>query len=414
MSGVRRNLSFDLIAGIGIGVTTSLIGALLPSIARQTGLPPIGLAALAAAPFLANLLGAFAGRVGPRSLRGLAGVRALGAILLVGLAIVPLPWPIVIAVGLFWLSLSLGAPLHFRVWGSIYPPHLRGRLVGLIWTSRAAAAGLAAIVLGVIADAHGAPAALAIGGVVGGASALAIMGVRTDLGAERVGYSARHAIRLLTREPLYRRLALAQGFYGGGLIAAAPLFALVHVDRLGLSLTDVGSVAVVGAMATMLAFLGWGMVVDRWGGRIALGVGSSLGLVSLVGYALAPGLPVLWLAAAASGVAGAAIELGIQALISDRTPISDRAATMAGWNALNGARGIFAPIVSSVLVQARVLDVTTALLVCAAVSLVGVGVYAGLSVERRIHLPRAWRRRGFRRAPARAQGPVPDLASRTS
>ena len=76
---VGRNLALDTIASIGVGVTVALVTTLLPTIARRGGLEPIGLAALAAAPFIANLLGAFAGQVGPRSRQQLALIRAGGA-----------------------------------------------------------------------------------------------------------------------------------------------------------------------------------------------------------------------------------------------------------------------------------------------------------------------------------------------
>jgi len=54
---VGRNLALDVVAAIGVGVMAALISTLLPTIARRGGLEPIGLAALAAAPYLANLLG---------------------------------------------------------------------------------------------------------------------------------------------------------------------------------------------------------------------------------------------------------------------------------------------------------------------------------------------------------------------
>src|SRR5690242_6372600 len=81
-----RNLALDLMAAIGVGVTMALISTLLPTIARRGALEPIGLAAIAAAPFVANLLGAFAGQVGPRSPRHLALIRAAGAASLLLLA----------------------------------------------------------------------------------------------------------------------------------------------------------------------------------------------------------------------------------------------------------------------------------------------------------------------------------------
>ena len=50
-------------------------------------------------------------------------------------------------------------------------------------------------------------------------------------------FSARDSIRALRDRPVLSQIAVAQGFYGGGLIAAAPLYAIVNVDRLNLSLS---------------------------------------------------------------------------------------------------------------------------------------------------------------------------------
>ena len=88
---VGRNLALDMVAAVGVGVTAALVTTLLPTIARRGGLEPIGLAALAAAPFVANLLGAFAGRVGPGSPRQLALIRGAGAASLLVLVVFSVP-----------------------------------------------------------------------------------------------------------------------------------------------------------------------------------------------------------------------------------------------------------------------------------------------------------------------------------
>ena len=72
---ISRNLSLDLIAAIGYGVSGALVSSLLPTIARRGGLEPLGLAALSAAPFLTNLLSVFSGRIGPWSTRQFALLR---------------------------------------------------------------------------------------------------------------------------------------------------------------------------------------------------------------------------------------------------------------------------------------------------------------------------------------------------
>jgi hypothetical protein len=81
---------------------------------------------------------------------------------------------------------------------------------------------------------------------------------------------------------------------------------------------------------------------------------------------------VLWAAALAAGIASASIDVGIAAAVSDHTPLAARAAAMAGWNALTGARGIVAAFLMSALIQLGIVDVRLGLLLCAAASTAGV------------------------------------------
>jgi MFS family permease len=377
---VGRNLALDLVAAIGIGVTAALVTTLLPTIARRGGLEPIGLAALAAAPFVANLLGAFAGRVGPGSTRQLALIRAAGAASLLVLVVFSVP-PVLIAVTFaFWLSLALSGPFYLRLWGSMYPARIRGRLVGVAGSAKAAAAALAALTGGVIADEFGGLTAVALAGIVGLACAAAYTGLRAPTAPPLIRFSARDSIRALRDRPVLSRIAVAQGFYGGGLIAAAPLYAIVNVDRLDLSLSDVGIIGIMTAGATTVFFLIFGAVADRFGPLVAMRVGSTLGLLALIAYALAPDVRVLWVAAVGAGAASASIDVGIAAAVSDHTTIESRAAAMAGWNAITGARGIVAAFTMSVLLQVGIVDVTSGLLLCAAVSGIGVVLYARASL----------------------------------
>jgi MFS family permease len=369
---IGRNLALDLVVAIGMGVTMALVSALLPTVARRGGLAPLGLSALAAAPYVANLLGAFAGRAGPQGTRALALTRGIGAASLLALFFVTAPVVLVAVSVVFWLSLSFGNPLHLRLWGAMYPARLRGRVVGVLGMGRAAAGALAAFGGGVLADRIGGESAVAVAGVVGLVCALGYVGLRAAAAERPAPFSARESIRALRDRPLLGRMALAQGFYGGGLIAASPLFALVHVDRLNLSLSDVGVIGILAAIATTVAFPIWGIVADRHGAATVLRVGSVAGLLSLVAYALAPNVVVLWFAALAAGTSSASIDTGIAAAISDQTPLASRGAAMAGWNALTGARGIVAAFLMSALLQLGVVDVTSGLLLCAVTSGAGV------------------------------------------
>ena len=373
---IGRNLALDLVAAIGVGVTMALISALLPAIARRGGLEPLGLSALAAAPFVANFLGAFAGRLGPRSPRELAVIRGVGATSLVLLFFAPMPAVMVLVAVLFWLSVSFGGPFHLRLWGSMYPARVRGRMVGVIGMGRAAAGALAAFAGGIVADRLGGPTAVAIAGIIGIACAIAYAGLRSAFDERAPGFSARDSLRALRERPVLARMAIAQGFYGGGFIAAAPLYALIYVDRLDLSLADVGLIGILAAGSTTFAFPIWGAVADRFGALVALRIGGAIGLSSLVAYAIAPNVAFLWFGAVAAGLASASIDVGIAAVVSDQTPLASRSAAMAGWNAFTGARGIVAAFLMSALLQAGLVDVTSGLLVCAASSAIGVALYA--------------------------------------
>jgi MFS family permease len=392
---VGRNLALDLIVAVGMGVTMALVNAILPSVARRGGLAPIGLSALAAAPFVANLLGAFAGRYGARTTPQLALIRGLGAVALVVLFAVPPP-PLLVAIAVvFWLSISFGGPFQLRLWGAMYPARLRGRVVGVIGMGRAAAGAVAAFAGGVLADLIGGEQAVAIAGLIGVVCALGYLGFRAAAAAQPPVFSASESVRALRARPLLARIALAQGFYGGGMIAAAPLFALVYVDRLDLSLSDVGVIGIIAAIANTVSFPVWGLVADRFGPLASLRVGSAIGLLSLVGYAVAPSAVVLWAAALAAGTASGSIDVGIAAAVSDLTPLADRAAAMAGWNALTGARGIVAAFLMSLLLQLGLIDVTAGLLACAATSAVGVALFV---------------RAGRSSALPAGRGPVPALS----
>ena len=372
---IGRNLALDLFAAVGLGVTMALVGAILPTVARRNGLDPIGLSALAAAPYVANLLGAFAGRLGPRNRGQLAIVRGLGAASLLVLFVAPAAIVVVGVSIVFWISLSFGNPLHFRFWGAMYPGRVRGRVVGVLGMGRAGAGALAAIGGGIAADLIGGDEAVALGGVIGVICAIAYVGFRATTSGVPATFSARGSLRALTERPRLVRLTIAQMFYGGGVIAATPLFALVHVDRLNLSLADVGLIGVLSAVATTITFPLWGLVADRRGPVLPLAAGSLLGTLGVLAYAVAPSVAVLWIGSVAMGCASGAIDVGIAAVVSDETPLTTRAAAMAGWNSITGARGIVAAFAMSVLLGARLVDVGTALVLCAGISAVGVWLF---------------------------------------
>ncbi len=372
---LRRNLAFDGAVAVSVGLTTAVAGSLVPAIARGAGLAPLGIAVMSAAPFLGNLLSAFAGRTGPHAIRGYAVLRVTSALLLVAIAVAPNPLLIAAFTSVFWLTLSFAAPFQTRLWGAMYPGEVRGSVIGILGMAKAAASVVGAFAVGAAADRLGVPAAIGLAGVLGGVFGAGAGMLRSARPLPARRYSAREAVRAMTgRRPLMR-LITGQLVFGLGSIAAIPLFALVYVDRLHLSLGEVGTVAVLGGIATTVAYLAAGRLIDRRGHEVVLVLGAGTGAASLLCVALAPGLPLLWLGAVLGGLSNAGIDIGIQGAMFAHAPHADRAAAMAGWNAITGPRGIVAPLLASAAVQAGLLDVTGALLVCVVPAVLGTGVY---------------------------------------
>lgn len=415
---LRRNVLLDLISLVGVGITASVVLSLLPGVARHAGLDPVGIALLAAAPFMANLLGLFAGRFGPRTPRGMTIFRATGALLLVGMFLMPIPVVMAALATGYWISLAFSSPLQQRMWGAMYPTSERGRLIGIVSTGKAAAAGAAVLVGGILADQVGGMLVVAFAGAVGAVLALSSKRIEVPLEEDAPRPSARESWAVFRSRPVLRQVAAAQAFYGGGLIAAGPLYALVQVDRLQLSMAEIGLLGILGAVATTLSCVFWGSMADRRGSIPIMRIGSAMGLVSIVIYTFAPAVGFLMAASIIVGIANAATDMGLVSVIAEEVPQEDRAAAVSGLNALTGARGMFAPFVASIAVQSGILSLTGALVLCAAATGIGALMYIRLS---QAGVPRPWSElvpapflslgigRGVRRARALVAGVVTSL-----
>lgn len=383
---MRRNLSLDVLSAVGVGVMLAMVVSLLPSAARQAGMAPVVLALLAAVPYVANLLSAFGSRLGAHSVSQLGLLRVAGAAMVLLVAFLPSAPVLVLAVFAFWLSLALGGPFHVRLWGQVYPSRARGRILGLFGSARSAAVATAAFVGGLLADQVGGFTAIALITTIGVAASTGYLGLRASTTPTLPAYTARGSFSTLLGKPVLRRVVIAHGFYGAGVVAAVPLFAMVHVDRLHLSMAEVGVIGVVGAIVTTATYPLWGVLVDRVGSLAALRLGTLLGLGAVVGYLIAPNVALLWVAAAAMGAAGAASDTAIVAILSEETTLEERGAALAGWNGTTGVWGIASPLAMSLLLGLGAISVNQGLAIAAFLSLVGVGLY--LSTDRRTALVR--------------------------
>jgi MFS family permease len=248
-----------------------------------------------------------------------------------------------------WLTMAVASPMQVDVWRGAYPERMRARVLGYLRVLQSTAAAVGAPLGGFLLDRLGQGPMLGIGASLGILGAAGSGRVRTAPVAASRRFTPAASLRLLAREPRYRRLVTAWVIWGFGSFMATPLYALVLVDRFQASYADVGILQLVGAVAGLLAYFVLGQFLDRKGGFGATAVG--LGLVGLVPfvYLLAPNVTWLALGYVLQSVGNSASDLGWQVALLSRVSDEHRLRYQAAHTSLTGLRGVAAPFAGSVV-----------------------------------------------------------------
>jgi len=378
-STLARNLSLDLSSAVGLGTTMAIVTVLLPSVARREGLDAMGLAALAALPFLATLLTMFAGRIGPRSPARLAILRSVGALGLLLVLVAPHPLLIAGATFVFWVTFALGAPLQQRIWATVYPSPERGRLLGIVGTGRFTAGTLALLAITLAASADGWVPVVAAVAAIGAISSLAVG--RMDVPGVESGpsFSAKGSLRAVVGTPMVRRIAGAQLLFGAGVMAAPAFVAMVHVDRLGLAVSDIALAGLLSYGSTAVTIGIWGRIAGRFGPLVTISAGTLLGAAALGVFAWAPTFQAVIIATVVLGTSNAAINAAWPLLIADHAPDGQQGAVAAGLNSIMGLRGLVVPFVLMTPVNAGLIGETGGLVLCLGIAATGALLYGRIA-----------------------------------
>jgi predicted MFS family arabinose efflux permease len=379
LTATQRNLALDLSSAVGLGGMFAVVGVLLPSVARREGLDSMGLAVLAALPFLASLVTLFAGRIGARTPARMALLRSMGAAGVLLVVIAPQPLFIAVAILGFWMMFALGAPMQQRIWATIYPSRDRGRMLGYVGTARSTAGTVALLAITLLAATSGWVAIVAVVVVIGAVCSLAIGRLAAPGIDIEHRFGALESIRSVTSQPMLRRITAAQLLFGSGFVAAPALIAMVHVDRLGLRVEDIALAGLVSYGSTAVTFSLWGRLAGRAGALMTIASGSLVGVVAMLLFAVAPTFPIVLLATVLLGAAGAAVDTAWPLLIADHAPAERQGEVAAGLNAIMGFRGLLVPFVVMAPIAIGLTDVTGGLLISVASMAAGAVIYARIS-----------------------------------
>src|SRR5258708_21398906 len=172
---VRRNFGFDGVGAVGTGLFNALVVNFLAVIARREGADPLLLAALAAAPFAANILGIFSGYWVPSDrhrVRYVAIVQVMGRALFFGALLSTGP-VVLLLMGLgLWTTLAMISPRQVDIWRGSYPQRLRARVLGYLRVVQTLAGATSSPLGGLLIEKLGHAPMLGLGaslGIVGAA-----------------------------------------------------------------------------------------------------------------------------------------------------------------------------------------------------------------------------------------------------
>jgi predicted MFS family arabinose efflux permease len=344
---VRRNMRIELAASVLYGLFYAVV-QFIPVVLRRQGATPELLALFGSQSYLSLILAGvvafWLGRKHP--MRFVAACWLIGRSAFLLMAFVSqLGWFLVVTV-VFQLLESFPGPIYARIVQTVYPAELRGRVMSLIKQGMALTLLLMTPLAGRMLDLFGYQVLFPLAALAGIAATLLFTRLRLD--AANLLPAQRPSLRFVWRIPAQdRRFAVYLAgvvFFGlGGLLGSA-LYPLVQVDRLGLSYTELGLLALIQSLVWLLSYFYWGRAIDRGGGVRSLQLCAAFNAVVPLGYIWASQGWMLVPSFIAIGLTNAGTDIGfINAGIqlADPARVPEYSATQAMVIGLRGISGLF-------------------------------------------------------------------------
>ncbi len=303
---------------------------------------------------------------------------AISRLLILIPAFFAFPWVFVICALAFQLLNGVQAPAYAALMTRIYPPKLRGRLMGNV---RVIMGGLMipiAFLVGGWIDLWGSKGPLIFASLTGVLSIAAFSRVKEiEPVPEKQTAAKRSSIReqwkLVKNNRILALFLTAVSISGFGNLLANPLFQIIQVDRLQLSNLQIGYARIVYYVFLLLSYLIMGWVIDRFSPGHAMFFGISASATASLLYGLMENYPIVILASGMQGFGDAIWDIGVMAYIFRAAP--GREAVVFGLHLmLFGFRGTIAPLLSTGLSGS--VSLSLLLLAAAAFGYAGLAVFA--------------------------------------
>ncbi|WP_274365253.1 MFS transporter [Paenibacillus thermotolerans] len=263
------------------------------------------------------------------------------------------PWVYVAVALVFHMLMGIQAPAYAPLMTRIYPPRLRGRLMGYVRVAMGLLMIPLAYAVGYWADASGPSGPLLLASAIGVLSVLTLLPLRdiAPATAPKQPAPAKRG-RLKEQWSLVRNnrplavFLIATTFSGFGNILAGPLYQIIQVDRLELTNAEIGFTRVAYFACLLISFFVVGWAIDRYSPERTLTYGIAAFAVPPMLYGFFGNYASVIVASGIQGIGDAIWDIGILSYVIRLAP--GREAAVFGLHLmLFGIRGTIGPLLST-------------------------------------------------------------------
>ena len=372
-SQINHNFKVDALSASFFALAGGALYPFVAAIAINMGAGALGVGLLVAAPFAAQLFTIYWGHLcqGRQKLAFIIYPGIAARLLLLPLVLVNSPAVFINLIKIHHRRLAITWPAFTSLVQKMYPMARRGRLMGLVKFVFGIFNILAIAVAGRSLDLLGHPPVILVGVAAGITATLIFRKIQEPEEEKETAicrrFSPGESLRQLRQFPALTWFIVGMSFLEIGKFMLQPFLPLYWLNELGLSQSNIGSIAVVVTLFWFLSSPLWGVLVDRFHPvGVVMAAGGLYCLLPLL-YLGNPGLAGVLVGAALTGLGLAAYEVGW----------SNNLLGMAGrqsgkfiglYLSLVGLRGLLSPLLASVILgggQAVLLLILAALFILA-------------------------------------------------
>ena len=348
-----HNIRVDILASFAFGIYAGILFPFFPALAVRQGVEGLLLALITASPFMGHLFAVYWGHRcecgSKKKYMFISGL--ISRFLLITLGLFSTPAVFAIMIIMHFMIAAVAWPAYTGLIKSIYPPAIRGRIMGLVQMVIGLVRVFVTYGAGLMLDSWGYGTFFIIAGIAGITASFIIRYFREDkesMQRPAAGFSFADTAGHITRDRGLRYSLLSFFIFDLGNLILLPVYPYVQVTALGLSNFQIGQLSIFWMIGWLIFSPIWGNLVDRRNPLSAVKTAIFLFTISPLIYLMQPPFYVLPLASLSAGAAGAALEVG---WINQMIVLGgDKSSTYSGiYLTLLGFRGLLGSLIGGVL-----------------------------------------------------------------